>query len=369
MSLEQIGVLLDAEARGRHDLLEAHLRAGRAGQSIERSRAMTEHALRCRAHDIAACPRFAAFVDDLVDAAHRPRWSTRPIAHPPTGRGRNQAARHQPADGLSIASQGSPASVSGTRSAVLIRRELVALEGNSAAYGRSRMPLSRLTRHRAPSPAQSVCRWAWSVSRTTVHPSAPVPRGGACQGSAPCGSSGSVRRRCRAPGVDHLAVLSRKIAPGSPLTRWRSTTPPIRLNGWTSEASTSPPSRHRRCLAPLRRLAAAVTEHVDIRGEQFAQSATSPSRKASKNRSASPPLMLVGHEPGPARVHVPACPQRKLAAGCLRAAHGRCDLGVVEAEHLAQHEDRALQGLSRSSSSSAAIDTESASSAARSGSW
>jgi MerR family transcriptional regulator, copper efflux regulator len=68
MSLDQIGVLLDAEAHGRHDVLEAHLRdLDERAKSIERSRAMTEHALRCRAHDIAACPRFAAFVDDLVE--------------------------------------------------------------------------------------------------------------------------------------------------------------------------------------------------------------------------------------------------------------------------------------------------------------
>jgi DNA-binding transcriptional MerR regulator len=68
MSLEQIGVLLDGEARGRHEVLEAHLRnLEERARSIERSRAMTEHALRCRAHDIATCPRFAGFVDDLVE--------------------------------------------------------------------------------------------------------------------------------------------------------------------------------------------------------------------------------------------------------------------------------------------------------------
>lgn len=72
MSLEQIRVLLDAGARGRHEVLEAHLRdLDERATSIERSRAMTEHALRCRAHDIAACPRFAGFVDDLV-AGHTP---------------------------------------------------------------------------------------------------------------------------------------------------------------------------------------------------------------------------------------------------------------------------------------------------------
>lgn len=68
MSLEQIGVLLDGEAQGRHEVLEAHLRdlAERA-RSIERSREMTEHALRCRAHDIVACPRFSQHVADLTE--------------------------------------------------------------------------------------------------------------------------------------------------------------------------------------------------------------------------------------------------------------------------------------------------------------
>ena len=67
MSLEQIGVLLDGEAAGRHEVLEAHLRdLDERARSVERSREMTEHALRCRAHDIAACPRFAAHVADLT---------------------------------------------------------------------------------------------------------------------------------------------------------------------------------------------------------------------------------------------------------------------------------------------------------------
>jgi DNA-binding transcriptional MerR regulator len=68
MTLEQIGVLLDGEAAGRHDVLEAHLRdLDERARSIERSREMTEHALRCRAHDIVACPRFAQHVADLID--------------------------------------------------------------------------------------------------------------------------------------------------------------------------------------------------------------------------------------------------------------------------------------------------------------
>ncbi|NUR81443.1 MAG: MerR family transcriptional regulator, partial [Dermatophilaceae bacterium] len=47
MTLEQIGVLLDGEAAGRHEVLEAHLRdLDERARSIERSRKMTEHALR-----------------------------------------------------------------------------------------------------------------------------------------------------------------------------------------------------------------------------------------------------------------------------------------------------------------------------------
>jgi MerR family transcriptional regulator, copper efflux regulator len=68
MTLEQIGVLLDGEAAGRHEVLEAHLRdLDERTRSIERSREMTEHALRCRAHDIVACPRFSQHVADLTE--------------------------------------------------------------------------------------------------------------------------------------------------------------------------------------------------------------------------------------------------------------------------------------------------------------
>ncbi|SKC78317.1 DNA-binding transcriptional regulator, MerR family [Krasilnikoviella flava] len=68
MSLEQIQVLLDAEARDRHEVLTAHLaELDRRQEEIDRSRHMTEHALSCRAHDIATCPRFREHVRDLVD--------------------------------------------------------------------------------------------------------------------------------------------------------------------------------------------------------------------------------------------------------------------------------------------------------------
>jgi MerR family transcriptional regulator, copper efflux regulator len=67
MSLEQIGVLLDGGNRGRHEVLEAHVAdLDRRMQEMARSREMTLHALRCRAHDIATCPRFTAWVEDLL---------------------------------------------------------------------------------------------------------------------------------------------------------------------------------------------------------------------------------------------------------------------------------------------------------------
>lgn len=68
MSLEQIGVLLDAQSAGRHAVLEAHLAdLEKRMADMRRSREMTEHALRCRAHDIATCPRFASAVQDILD--------------------------------------------------------------------------------------------------------------------------------------------------------------------------------------------------------------------------------------------------------------------------------------------------------------
>jgi len=68
MSLEQILVLLDAGAPERHRVLEGHVAdLERRMAEMERSREMTLHALRCRAHDIAQCPRFKAGVQDLLD--------------------------------------------------------------------------------------------------------------------------------------------------------------------------------------------------------------------------------------------------------------------------------------------------------------
>lgn len=68
MSLEQIAVMLDAEAPERHRVLEEHVAdLDRRMEEMRRSREMTVHALSCRAHDIATCPRFKAAVEDLLE--------------------------------------------------------------------------------------------------------------------------------------------------------------------------------------------------------------------------------------------------------------------------------------------------------------
>ena len=79
MSLEQISVLLDADARDRHVVLEAHVRdLDRRMAEMALSREMTLHALECRAHDIATCPHFRSRVEDLVSGA-----AARFPSHPP----------------------------------------------------------------------------------------------------------------------------------------------------------------------------------------------------------------------------------------------------------------------------------------------
>lgn len=75
MSLEQIAVLLDAGAADRHAVLAAHIEdLDRRMAEMQRSRAMTEHALSCRAHDIATCPRFKEGVADLVAGRSPEGW-------------------------------------------------------------------------------------------------------------------------------------------------------------------------------------------------------------------------------------------------------------------------------------------------------
>ena len=67
MTLEQIAVLLDDGSFGRHQVLQQHLEdIDRRMEEMRRSREMTEHAMGCRAHDIATCPRFRAGVDDVL---------------------------------------------------------------------------------------------------------------------------------------------------------------------------------------------------------------------------------------------------------------------------------------------------------------
>ena len=68
MSLEQILLLLDSEAKGRHEVLAAHVAdLDHRMEEMARSRAMTLHALECRAHDIATCPNFRASVADILE--------------------------------------------------------------------------------------------------------------------------------------------------------------------------------------------------------------------------------------------------------------------------------------------------------------
>ncbi|MFF1540666.1 MerR family transcriptional regulator [Microbacterium sp. NPDC058269] len=67
MTLEQIGVMLDDGARERHQVLQKHLDdIDRRMEDMLRSRAMTEHAMNCRSHDIATCPNFRAGVADVM---------------------------------------------------------------------------------------------------------------------------------------------------------------------------------------------------------------------------------------------------------------------------------------------------------------
>ena len=69
MGLDQIAVLLDADAVDRHRVLQEHVEElDRRAAEMQRHRDMTLHALRCQAHDVATCPRFQAYVADLVSA-------------------------------------------------------------------------------------------------------------------------------------------------------------------------------------------------------------------------------------------------------------------------------------------------------------
>jgi DNA-binding transcriptional MerR regulator len=67
MTLDQIAVLPDDGTAGRHEVLQQHLDdLDRRMEAMRRTREMTEHAMGCRSHDIATCPRFRASVADVL---------------------------------------------------------------------------------------------------------------------------------------------------------------------------------------------------------------------------------------------------------------------------------------------------------------
>jgi DNA-binding transcriptional MerR regulator len=83
MSLDQIGVLLDSEAPDRHRILRDHIAdLDRRMAEMRHAKEMAEHAYACRAHDVAACPRFRSHVDDLVAGA-APSFTWPHPGHPP----------------------------------------------------------------------------------------------------------------------------------------------------------------------------------------------------------------------------------------------------------------------------------------------
>ena len=72
MRLDQIRAMLDGASRDRHRILDEHLADIDARiEALERSRAMAQHALECRAHDIATCPGFRSHVADVVSGSRR----------------------------------------------------------------------------------------------------------------------------------------------------------------------------------------------------------------------------------------------------------------------------------------------------------
>ncbi|HEX8779784.1 MAG TPA: MerR family transcriptional regulator [Nocardioides sp.] len=70
MSLEQVRLLFDGNAAGRHQVLTAHLAdIDRNIRALEASRAMTRHAMDCRAHDITTCPRFRQRLAETIEGS------------------------------------------------------------------------------------------------------------------------------------------------------------------------------------------------------------------------------------------------------------------------------------------------------------
>lgn len=90
MSLDQIRALIDGGAEDRRRILRGHLDDLETRMAaMERSRHLTEHALDCRAHDIATCPNFRAGVADIVAGARVGLWDESHAEHAgPAGSGR-----------------------------------------------------------------------------------------------------------------------------------------------------------------------------------------------------------------------------------------------------------------------------------------
>ena len=80
MTLDQIRVLLDEDAPGRHAILQSHLaELGRRMRELERAQEMTAHAFECERHDIATCENFIATVADLLDGGTWPSGSANKV--------------------------------------------------------------------------------------------------------------------------------------------------------------------------------------------------------------------------------------------------------------------------------------------------
>lgn len=68
MTLEQIRTLLDSEARGRHEVLLAHVEdLDKRMEEMRISKEMTLHAFSCEQHDLTSCPGFRQHVADLLE--------------------------------------------------------------------------------------------------------------------------------------------------------------------------------------------------------------------------------------------------------------------------------------------------------------
>lgn len=74
IALPVIRTLLEGEAQDRHAALTAHREAIDAQiAALQVARDMTEHALACHAHDVAACGTFQSYVQDILTGVPAPR--------------------------------------------------------------------------------------------------------------------------------------------------------------------------------------------------------------------------------------------------------------------------------------------------------